>query len=340
MFGYFRFFLASLVIYSHTTTAYFLGKIPFDFGKMAVFGFYILAGLVSAKLISNIFFYDKKKYLKDRFLRIYPMAIFWQIIGMIVLLYFFNQKIEINFLKLLYHIALIPLDYSGFLDVSILKNEPLWSNFVFAPYFSLGVELQAYMLFALFLCLNSKKILHILGTISFVLYCLSSLLNFQNTFFQMQLNYILLPSVFWLFYLGYLIYIKNNKILLIYYLLTIVLIILELLNNSFYGAQPFCSIAILFCIPIIYFLNLNNEKKRKFNNFFGSMSFIIYCNHYLFILILQENKIGYDFWAIFFMAFLSGLITYYLIEKPLDRFRKNKIKVSLKEIYKELIDRI
>ena len=193
------------------------------------------------------------------------------------------------------------------------------------PYFSLGIEIQIYILFAFFLCFKKIFLMNILSIFSFICYFIFSLINLDDAFLQTQANYVFITSIFWIFYIGYLIYIKDIKKIVRYYFFICVLIFIELLTDSFYGVQPYCSIALLIFIPLIYLLQNRVGLKLKFNNFFGSMSFIIYCNHYLFILILQENKIGYDFWTIFFMAFFSGLITYYLIEKPLDRFRKNRV---------------
>lgn len=325
MFGYVRFLLATLVIVSHTTKNFTINSVYFDIGKMAVFGFYILAGLVSAKLIDQVFKKNIVKYLKDRFLRIYPMALFWQLVSILVLILCFDNLLNLSLSKFLLHLLLIPLNYVSLLDLSVISNRNITDNFILPPYFSLGIEVQIYLLFAFFLCRGKKDIMGILALFSFFNYCIFSLTKFDSEFWQIQFTYIYIFSIFWIFYLGYLIYIKDIKKIVRYYFFICVLIFIELLTDSFYGVQPYCSIALLIFIPLIYLLQNRVGLKLKFNNFFGSMSFIIYCNHYLFILILQENKIGYDFWTIFFMAFFSGLITYYLIEKPLDRFRKNRV---------------
>ncbi|MDA3053593.1 hypothetical protein OFN99_09040 [Campylobacter sp. JMF_03 NE3] len=291
---------------------------------MAVFCFYILAGLVSAKLIDQIFKKNIVSYLKDRFLRIYPMAIFWQLVSILALFLCFDNLLNLSLFKFLSHLLLIPLNYVSLLDLSVISNRDLTNNFILPPYFSLGIEVQIYLIFAFLLCYEKKDIMGILALFSFLNYCIFSLVKLDSDFWQIQFTYIYIFSIFWIFYIGYLIYIKDIKKIAQYYLFICFLIVIELLTDSFYGVQPYCSIALLVFIPIVYFLQNRAGQKLKFNNFFGSMSFIIYCNHYLFILILQENKIGYDFWTIFFMAFLSGLTTYFLIEKPLNKFRKTK----------------
>ncbi|MDA3053220.1 acyltransferase [Campylobacter sp. JMF_01 NE2] len=324
MFGYLRFFLAVCVIFSHTNGYFFYNKIPFDFGKMAVFGFYILAGLVSSKLIKNVFDFNAKNYLKDRFLRIFPMAWFWQICSVLVLLIFCNDKIDLNLTKILNHLALIPLNFTFFINenTAVLLDKAHYSNFILPPYFSLGVELQFYLFFAILLCFKMRKMLKICAYFSFAWYLFFSLTNTGNANLQIQLTYILLASTFWIFYLGHLIFESKFKEIAVFYLITAILVVWELKTKSFYGSQPFCSIAILAFVPLIVVLHKFRHIRLKFNAFLGSMSFVIYCNHYLFIIAFSYLGIAYNFVVIFVLAFVSGLVAYKLIEKPLNAIRQ------------------
>jgi peptidoglycan/LPS O-acetylase OafA/YrhL len=75
MFGYFRFFLASLVLISHVGINY----RGFNPGVAAVVSFYMLAGFVVCHLFSKIFKSEKPLYFHfyyERALRIFPQYLF------------------------------------------------------------------------------------------------------------------------------------------------------------------------------------------------------------------------------------------------------------------------
>ncbi len=325
MFGSFRFILASLVILSHTTANVIIDfnftKFYFNVGRASVFAFYILAGIVTTKLFINIFQYNLKAFLIDRFLRIYPMAWFWQLIGLSILYFIGVNLYDLDFNKILFHLSLIPLNYSDFLNNAVLKDRVIWDNFLFPPYFSLGLEFQAYLIITLCLFFKKEKLLSFLAYYSFFNYIVFSILNIKNTQFQLNLTYSFIISTIWVFYLGYLIQMNYIKELKIFYFALIILLLIEILFNIYLGSQPYTTIGLLIIIPLILKIKNHKNKKLKIDTFLGSMSFIIYCNHYLFIFMFDALNVKYNFFIVFFFAFVSGLFGYFAIEKPLNKKR-------------------
>ena len=327
MFGYLRLFLALLVVSSH------LNGVIFKFvdqGRAAVFAFYILAGIVTSKLYFEIFDKNIKAFLKDRFLRIFPMAWTWLIIAIIAIYIVYPENIIFSIPKAIYHFAIIPLSYFYFLDVQTLREPAaLGMNFILPPYFSLGVELQTYVTLALLLHFRTIKYLRITAITSFLGFSYVTSFGLGSAEAEMSFSYVIFTQVFFAFYIGVLIYFKKNKELVLWYCAIVALLAFHVIRFSSFGVSPTAQVALIIFIPIIKVIYDFKEIKLPLNHMLGSLSYIVYLNHMLFIYLIDTDLIKVSFtWQKFIMvaclSIIAALPAYYLIERPLNRIRHVK----------------
>lgn len=327
MFGYLRLFLALLVVSSH-----FNGTIIkfVDQGRAAVFAFYILAGLVTSKLYLEVFNKDIKAFLKDRFLRIVPMAWVWLIIAILTIYFVYPQNLIITAKNLFYHFTIIPLSYFSFLDVQMLtKPHEAGMNFVLPPYFSLGVELQTYITLALLLYFRTLKYLRFAAIASFVSFAFVTTFGLGDAQLDTTFSYAVFTQVLFAFYIGVLIYYKKNQELIIWYLAIVGLLALHIARFASFGVSPTAQVAFILFIPVIKIMYDFKDIKLPLNHTLGSLSYIVYLNHMLFIYLINTDLINIKFsWQEFviasFFSLLTALPAYYLIERPLNKIRHVK----------------
>ncbi|MGB2552706.1 acyltransferase family protein [Campylobacter sp. MOP51] len=318
MFGYLRFILAVFVLCSHS-------KITFFYvhqGWVAVFAFYILAGIVSTKLFYQVHQNNIKIYLKDRFLRIYPMAIFWLVIAFVSIAALTPNELSLSSLKFIYAITLIPLSYFSYINVQTLPNEIPGLDFVLPPFFSVGLEVQIYMLLAILFTVNKFWLIRTVAIISFIQYAIVIFFPiFKETQDAVNFSYTMFFSVFWVFYIGILIYYKKNKEVLLWWVILTSLLALQFATRHGLGSSPHTLIGVVIFIPIIAAM-ANVDVKLKFNNFFGSMSYIVYCNHYLVVFLSEKlYKTILPWYLTLAISMIIGLVSYWLIELPLNKKR-------------------
>lgn len=327
MFGYLRLFLALLVVSSHLNASI----IKFvDQGKAAVFIFYVLAGLVTTKLYLEVFNKNVKAFMKDRFLRIFPMAWAWLIISFIVIYLVYPESLIISAKKLFYHFSIIPLNYFSYLDVqTLIEPDVSGMNFILPPYFSLGIELQTYFILALFLYFKNMSFLRMAAILSFISFSYVTSFGLGSPQANINFSYVIFTQVFFAFYLGVLIYFKRDKELAFWYLAIIALFIFHFARFSSFGVSPTAQIGLIIFLPIIKLIYKYRDIKLPFNHLLGSFSFIIYLNHMLFIYYIDTDLINISFsWDTFITVVLASVISaipaYYLIEVQLNKIRRVK----------------
>ena len=328
MFGYIRFVLAYLVLLSHIDYR-FMG---YNMGVFAVVFFYILAGLVTSKVFlviapkvatspekSNANAFRTKAqikyFIKDRFLRIYPTYLFALLItiGFFVATSYLEPKF--SFINSLYHFTIAPLNYFFWLDVGVL-NAPVGLNFLIPPAWSLGAELQAYCL--LVAAIVFRRTGFIMAIASFIVFAVANL-NFIDSDIY---GYRTVCGVFFIFYSGFLIFIKDYKKLAVFYLAMAAFFIFLILRGEF----GIFSIEILSGYLLGVGLVLTHERlkfKIKFNEIFGSLSYSLFISHFLFIW-LSEYLLGVRNLAfITICCVIFGLINHFLIERNINKVRFN-----------------
>lgn len=327
MLGYFRLFLALCVVASHLN--FFVLRLHQGWG--AVFIFYILAGAVTIKLYERVFAFNLKSFMVDRFLRIYPMFLFWVVTSAIILLCYCPQEITLTLKNITQTVLLIPLN---FINPQIVNNTN--ETFIWPPYFSLALELQAYLLLATLISLDTKynkNNLRFMAIVSFLIYVTVSLTGPFHKQANIDYTYSRLIAVFFLFYIGTLLYKNKKREFSIWYLAILALFVTQVLTHGSYGSTPSTTFYLVTLMPILY--SLYYKPKKVFGNkLAGSFSFIIYCNHFLFIYLYKVNhnlagtsdiKFSVTLFAtIICLSVATGIVSYFLIERPLNKIRIRK----------------
>lgn len=255
MHGTLRFILALIVALSHLgITCY-----GYNLGVVAVVIFYLLAGMVAYKLISQLYPNQPLLYYKDRIKRIFPLYLLALLFSYIIYLfgassYFMSAKPDL--LAYLSNITVIPLSYFMYTNIDKFTLLP--------PVWSLGVELQFYILAPFILLKPSRTIIFLL--FSFIIYALAVIGNIHTDYF----GYRLIAGVLFIFLLGALLqkatlnHKPSKQILLASYLL---LLTLSLYVHHINYQAPYnheTLFALLFGVPLLYLLS---KSKTLFTNF-------------------------------------------------------------------------
>ena len=208
MFGYLRFILSFLVLLSHVDVRFY-GLNP---GVFAVVIFYILAGYVVAHLWEDIIpngpnDQDSKdrlyRFYKDRALRILPLYIYAAFLTILFLLITGYANPQFSIIKLVNNFLIIPLNYFMFIDNTILTTTP--DGWLIPPAWSLGTELQAYILLPFIFLFKKLKI--VLVIFSFCIYLTANLSIINPDYF----GYRLIVGVFFIFVAGIAIQLIQNS---------------------------------------------------------------------------------------------------------------------------------
>jgi peptidoglycan/LPS O-acetylase OafA/YrhL len=187
MHGSLRFFLAVLVVLSHLGHA---GSI--HIGKAAVVVFYMLSGYVVMYLIHKYFPPNRLgAFYIERFLRIYPTYILLLLLTTAFLSITNYSSPNLTPVKALANAAIIPLNYFMFIDVAVVRE-----FCILPPAWSLGAEIQAYLVLPLIVRSLSTK--WIVGLGSLCIFSVSALGMIDPDIW----GYRLLPGILFIFLTG------------------------------------------------------------------------------------------------------------------------------------------
>jgi len=282
MFGYLRFFLAFLVLLSHADIRFY-GLNP---GVIAVVIFYILAGYVVSRLYEEIIPNTKYKifyFYKDRLWRIFPLYLYTLTLTMLFLMATSYGNPSFEPLKILANLCIIPLNYYMYVDVTILKDPNWW---LIPPAWSLGTELQAYLLLPF--VLTCKKVKYAAVSMSLLVYTLANASVLNADYFA----YRLIVGVFFIFIVGTSIqkaHSKNSKKLsrFDWHFPTLLWVSVLLLGAVFWITHTLGAAyaketltGLLVGIPLIVTLSKNNYK-LPFDKHLGALSYGIFLSHFL-----------------------------------------------------------
>ncbi len=334
MFGYLRFILAFLVLISHVDIKFF-GLNP---GVIAVVMFYMLAGHVVSHLWEDIIpnspnDRDNKgklyRFYKDRVLRILPLYSYVALLTILFLFITGYADSKFSLLKLAGNFLIIPLNYYMLVDTTILTT-PNWC--LIPPAWSLGAELQAYILLPL--CLINKSLKIFLTAASFGVYMLANFSIINPDYF----GYRLIFGIFFIFAAGSSIQInqttKNRSgfnfnrlypwLLWIFIACLGIFFLHQNLFGPAYTKETF--IGIFAGIPLIYFPG-KKKIKLPWNALLGSLSYGVFLSHFLLIWCLDYTDLINKNTMLYIPAITLGsiFIAYsgvIIIEKRIDLIRK------------------
>jgi peptidoglycan/LPS O-acetylase OafA/YrhL len=289
--------------------------------------FFVLSGFV----ISYKYLYNLKnkndfiKFIKKRFLRLYPLHFFLLIIYLFFDYFqnYLGYQSEINFNNLYSFFANLTLTHALIPDFGRSFNSVSWS---------ISVEFYTYILFALIIIFISS-----IRLITFISIALIFLSNFflLDTGFNFNFSHNQILRCINGFFQGVLIYTFYKKInfsnkYFLYLILFFLLLILSIESLS-----NLLQISFVIFVSAAIFILLKEQNKivialleHKYLTFLGKISYSTYMSHYIFavgikylLLMINFNindKLIYQF--ILLLAYLSIVIlfsniTYLLIEK-------------------------
>ena len=269
MHGTLRFILALMVALSH------LGVLLPDFnqGVFAVVIFYLLAGMVSQKLIAHTYLNRPIAYYKNRIKRIFPLYFFALLVALTAYLlgassYFISKAPHLS--DWLANATILPLSYYYYTHQDTFTLLP--------PTWSLGVELQFYLLLPLLA--RSKNLFIPLLATSFILFTVASLGIINSDIY----GYRFLGGVIFIFMLGMLIQrvresdntpLKTIKQL---YLLLLLLFAYTLQETTHLPYNYETLSALLAGIPLLLYTNYTLPK--PIDSYLGSLSYTFFLLHF------------------------------------------------------------
>jgi len=325
MLGYLRLILAILVMLSHIGITI-AGLNP---GVTAVVIFYILSGAVVTHLWQDVLPQSKGKlinFYKDRLVRIFPLYIYTLLLTLMFLSLTAYGKPEYTISALLSNVLVIPLNYYMYIDSHIL-TKPAWC--LIPPAWSLGVELQAYLVLP-FLLMH-PRLCFLTYIVSIAIYTAANYAFIPADYF----GYRLIPGVLFMFILGS--YIKNvqhsqaKRVIIMFSYLAIATQYLLIINNKDVasGFSKETLLGLLIGIPLIL-LNSWMKVKIPFNTVAGSVSYGVFLMHFMLIWALDEvgfvdkGALSYIITLIVSVCLFS-LLSVYLVENKIKNISRHVI---------------
>jgi peptidoglycan/LPS O-acetylase OafA/YrhL len=278
-----------------------------NIGVIAVVMFYILAGYVVSYIYS--LYQNYTLFIRDRIKRIFPLYLFMLGLTTLFLLITDFANPHFTLFNIFTNLTILPLNYYMLIDNAILSTPHWW---LIPPAWSLGTELQAYILLPFILLY--PKIKYISISISFIIYLLSAFALIQPDYF----GYRLIVGVLFIFILGVSIRDKrgiDKAFLLLVWVVTLILLYFHIDNKAYIKET---SISMLIGIPLIYTLSIT-KIKLPLNSFFGSLSYAIFLSHFLAIWIVDYLTIIE--YKLIYIVSISLLISLFgvFIEKKLKK---------------------
>ena len=305
--------------------------------------FFVLSGFVITYNYHTLSSLDSFwTYLKKRFIRLYPMLFFS------VMIYFSFRLFTIYLFPLLVdgNVTLESIILKAFDSLLFTNSTPILGSTqgLNIPSWSISSEMISYIIFGVLAILSNRKQKRVLFAILVVVS--GSILFYQGTFFKMG-DYGFLRGLF-SFLLGYFVWelsllkfkLNNYVEYLIPFLIVLSLYWLNLTKGHVSAIYLEYSVPLVFSAVILIILKTNGFLSKLLNGkafrFLGDISYSLYLNHYLVILIVPRLAFSYfklenndlNQILVFLMAIalsiLYSLLTYKHIEQRLSSILKKR----------------
>lgn len=310
--GFFRFFLAFLVVISHLYDKFIHGPAAY-----AVWGFFLISGYFNALVLNKKYnvFSRLKDYFFNRVLRIYPMYIINALLGIGVLILFYKYNIISNTLN--------PEFYMPNSAKSILANIfllPFWHNGLFVPVsWALCIEFWVYFLMPI---IANNKQTAILATILSFIFNLSIGI-YPESFTMRYTNF---ATCLFPFSIGVLVYMYKDSFKRVIFpkisFFTWVLHSLIWIKFPYYPWHIGLYISLVLTAWVV--ISQSIKIQNKVDNVLGGLSYDIYLLHTTIGTILIyffQNRTFYFFLCSYLITILCSLF-FYKIELFLMRYRR------------------
>lgn len=324
MLGSYRIVLALLVALSHIDTTI-EGLNP---GVIAVVCFYLVSGYVMTGLIRTHYAkIDKAWYFYlDRILRLFPHYL---AIASITFAWFVLTGSHTDYLKtqpssfnIISNLLVVPQNYFMFNNASDFALVP--------PSWSLGAEIQFYLVLPFVLLLNLRKAVMIFSTLVY----LCAVIGFIDTEW---FGYRLLPGVLFMFVLGSLLFdLHQSSALgyhgehLVYGVIATVFVLAVFLSHGHelylsYNRETMLGL-------IIGFAALNSLARRTrhyLDDAFGNLSYGVFLNHFLVKWTFFDGQVNgiRNVIAYLSISLFIAFVLYHVVERPVLSLRK-KLRTS------------
>lgn len=331
MVGHVRLLLAYLVLLSHIN----LRIVDSNPGVFAVVIFYILAGYVVTRLWDEILPQGPGlvgRFLRDRVLRIFPLYFYVCLLTLCFLGLTGYGNPDFSPLKLFYNALIMPLNYFMWFNSEILR-QPAWC--LIPPAWSLGAELQAYLVMLLLFVVRPLK--YVLAPASLFVYLIASFGVINPDYF----GYRLVPGVLFIFVIGHcLSRIRSGNASRFDRLYPVIVWLCLLVAGGVLWRHGMHRVpyvretisGLLVGLPLVYFLHKKNTIRLPGNSQAGALSYGLFLSHFLVIWLL--DYIGFSATLagsrglLYVGSVTAGSIVIAwcgvrYIEAPLERYRKN-----------------
>jgi peptidoglycan/LPS O-acetylase OafA/YrhL len=355
--GTLRFMLAAFVVLFH------LGGWSMLVGRLSVMGFYVVSGYLITRALDTGYFGLKGKmiFAVNRFLRLYPLFIFFSLVSYLCFRY----------------LGKVPIDASNPVDLwlpvspdlgslnllpSFRYSEPgalllVTESGIVDQSWSIGVELSFYMMAICSALINLRRTLLLCFLLSFLYFTACFFLympDFKNGYDKGIYKDALTTS--WMFCLGGLVYFFNKERMQmldlsrwLYTLALLTMMMLGFFSNTFLdhrlevSAGPWrivlwvIIVVTVLCVALV--LTNIPKKEPDWSRKLGDLSYGMYLNHFLIAwgfmyvgsfaglsLFGRMNTPGFGLLGLFFSA-LFAWITLNTIEEPVEILRRRIKKI-------------
>jgi peptidoglycan/LPS O-acetylase OafA/YrhL len=321
MLGTYRLVLALLVALSHAGVVVF-GMNP---GVIAVVGFYVVSGYVMTGLLRTAYprFATIGRFYVDRALRIVPHYL---VVAAITFAWFAIAEVRTDYLRIspgfrnvIDNVLVVPLNFYMFNGADRFTLIP--------PAWSLGAEIQFYLLVPAIVLLGARAPRLIVGTASVAVYVAATFGVIQSDWF----GYRLLPGVLFMFVLGSALYdahrgtnrgLRGMAVMLL--VLASVTVLAAVLHRRGVLTLPYDRETLLGLILGVAAVDvLGRCGRRRIDEMLGALSYGIFLNHYLVLWTLFDGRVAGIGQALAFLAISAALafVLYRSVERPVLSYR-------------------
>jgi peptidoglycan/LPS O-acetylase OafA/YrhL len=300
--------------------------------------FFIVSGFVISEATDTFYKNNFKKYIYNRFLKIYPT--YWIVTIICFILYPLLDmskvsdipKVNFSLSSLFANITLLPAYLKYFNNLVLLSQT--WAVIV---------EFQFYIIIGMIIILfkKNKYLISSFCLLTLILYLIILINDLQKRFFGF---FEFSPYFFYGAFLYF--YLNGNKKLL----LPIIISLLLITHNYFTynirdiridleGWEDIFDLSITIILPLVlfvitiytfnYLLTLKVDAKfKKIDIFFGSITYALYLVHMPVVALIANFKLEFpllSYLCILFISILLSIVIQYISEKPLENLR-NKIR--------------